>query len=160
MCDRVVVMRAGRVIDSGTPAALVRRYGRTAVVRFTLPALAAGSVRDEPTALPDEPTALLDEPTALLDEPTALLDELRRLDGVRSLVVDGAGVTVQGDRRLIAHVGASLVRHRMVPDDLDVHVPSLEDAVLTLLEPSADDGDLGRVDGAIAARGELVGGRR
>jgi ABC-type multidrug transport system ATPase subunit len=146
LCDRVVVMRAGRVIDSGTPAALVRRYGRTAVVRFTLPALAAGSV----------PNAS----TALLDEPTALLDELRRLDGVRSLVVDGAGVTVQGDRRLIAHVGASLVRHRMVPDDLDVHVPSLEDAVLTLLEPSADDGDLGRVDGAIAARGELVGGRR
>ena len=167
LCDRVVVMRAGRVIDSGTPAALVRRYGRTAVVRFTLPALVAAKVAgeptallDEPTALLDEPTALLDQPTALLDEPTALLDELRRLDGVRSLVVDGADVTVQGDRRMIAHVGASLVRHRMVPDDLDVHVPSLEDAVLTLLEPSADDGDLGRVDGAIAARGELVGGRR
>jgi hypothetical protein len=100
------------------------------------------------------------EPTALLNEPAALLDELRRLDGVHSLAVDGARVTVAGDRRLIAHVGASLVWHRVVPDDLDVHVPSLEDAVLTLLEPSADDGALRRVDGAIAARGELVGGPR
>jgi ABC-2 type transport system ATP-binding protein len=37
LCDRVVAMRAGRVLDSGTPAELVDRYGRSATVSFTLP---------------------------------------------------------------------------------------------------------------------------
>jgi ABC-2 type transport system ATP-binding protein len=38
LCDRVVAMRAGRVLDSGTPAELVDRYGRSATITFTLPA--------------------------------------------------------------------------------------------------------------------------
>ena len=37
LCDRVVAMRAGRVLDSGTPAELVDRYGRAATITFTLP---------------------------------------------------------------------------------------------------------------------------
>ena len=37
LCDRVVAMRAGRVLDSGTPAELVDRYGRGAAITFTLP---------------------------------------------------------------------------------------------------------------------------
>ncbi|MGA8456939.1 MAG: ABC transporter ATP-binding protein [Streptosporangiaceae bacterium] len=37
LCDRVVAMRAGRVLDSGTPAELVDRYGRSATITFTLP---------------------------------------------------------------------------------------------------------------------------
>ena len=36
LCDRVVAMRAGRVLDAGTPAELVDRYGRSATVSFTL----------------------------------------------------------------------------------------------------------------------------
>src|ERR1700734_251920 len=36
LCDRVVAMRAGRVLDSGTPAELVDRYGDSATVSFTL----------------------------------------------------------------------------------------------------------------------------
>jgi ABC-2 type transport system ATP-binding protein len=133
LCDRVVVMRAGRVLDAGTPAQLVNRYARTASLRFALPADAA----------------------LLPGEPGALLDELRHLDGVRGLERSGADVAVHGDRRIIAHVGASLVRHRMVPDDLDAHVPSLEDAVLALLEPETHD-----AGAAEAASDELVGGRR
>ena len=101
LCDRVVVMRAGHVIDAGTPAELVSRYARTATVRFSLPCLAA--------VLPGR-------------QPMALLAEIRQLDGVREMERNGAGVTVHGDRRIIAHVGASLVRHGMVPDDLAVHV--------------------------------------
>ena len=81
LCDRVVVMRAGRVIDTGTPAELVDRYAATATVQFTLPDLSV-----------------------------ALLDELGQLDGVRQVERTGTRVTVQGDRRIIAHVGASLVR--------------------------------------------------
>jgi ABC-2 type transport system ATP-binding protein len=38
LCDRVVAMRSGRVIDSGTPAELVDRHGRAATITFTLPA--------------------------------------------------------------------------------------------------------------------------
>jgi ABC-2 type transport system ATP-binding protein len=37
LCDRVVAMRAGRVLDSGTPAELVDRYGRSATITFTMP---------------------------------------------------------------------------------------------------------------------------
>jgi ABC-2 type transport system ATP-binding protein len=133
LCDRVVVMRAGRVLDAGTPAELVKRYAPTATLRFTLPASAAV------------------QPS----QPMALLDELRQLDGVRELARAGADVTVCGDRRIIAQVGASLVRHALVPDDLDVRMPTLEDAVITLLDPGTDE-----TAAADAASGELVGGRR
>jgi ABC-2 type transport system ATP-binding protein len=149
LCDRVVVMRAGRVIDAGTPAALVNRYARTATVRFALPAGASAELAGWELAGRE------------LAGRAMLLDELRQLDGVRDLAVDGANVAVTGDRRIIAYVGASLVRHGMVPDDLDVHVPSLEDAVLTLLEPEPEDtgGGAGGADGA-RTHNELIGGRR
>jgi len=126
LCDRVVVMRAGRVIDTGTPAELVDRHAATATVQFTLPDLSV-----------------------------ALLDELGHLDGVRRVERTGPRVSVQGDRRIIAQVGASLVRHALVPDDLDVRMPTLEDAVITLLDPGTDE-----TAAADAASGELVGGRR
>jgi ABC-2 type transport system ATP-binding protein len=124
LCDRVVVLRAGRVLDAGTPAELVDRYAATATVRFTLP-----------------------------DPPAALLDELRRLDGARQVERAGSRVTVQGDRRIIAHVGASLVQRGTVPGDLAVHVPDLEDALLTLLEP-------GPPETTAPVHLELLGGNR
>lgn len=37
LCDRVVAMRAGRVLDEGRPAELVDRHGRRVTVTFTLP---------------------------------------------------------------------------------------------------------------------------
>jgi ABC-2 type transport system ATP-binding protein len=37
LCDRVVAMRAGRVLDSGTPAELVDRHGRSVTITFTMP---------------------------------------------------------------------------------------------------------------------------
>ena len=126
LCDRVVVMRAGRVIDTGTPAELVDRYAATATVQFTLPDLSV-----------------------------ALLDELGQLDGVRQVERTGTRVIVQGDRRIIAHVGASLVRRGTVPRDLGVHVPDLEDALLTLLEPGPPE-----TTAPARARNELVGGKR
>jgi hypothetical protein len=83
------------------------------------------------------------------------MDELGRLDGVRQVERTGSLVTVQGDRCIIAHVGASLVRRGMVPRDLGVHVPDLEDALLTLLEPGAPE-----TTAPPRADNELVGGRR
>ena len=37
LCDRVVAMRDGKVLDAGTPAELVARHARWATVRFALP---------------------------------------------------------------------------------------------------------------------------
>jgi ABC-2 type transport system ATP-binding protein len=105
LCGRIVVMRAGRVLDAGTPAELVDRHARRATVRFSMP-----------------------------DPPAPLLDEIRQLESVREVEVTGARVTVHGDRRIIAYVGATLVRWGSVPKDLSAHVPGLEDALLRLIE--------------------------
>ena len=113
LCDRVIVMRSGQVLDAGPPAELVDRHGRRATVRFTLPDVATAGL---------------------------LLDELHSTAGVWNVETVGARVAVHGDRRIIAHVGAVLVGSGSVPDDLRVEVPDLEDALLGLLdgEPSAD----------------------
>jgi ABC-2 type transport system ATP-binding protein len=125
LCGRILVMSAGRVLDAGTPAELVDRHAHRATVRFSLP-----------------------------DPPAPLLDQLRQLDGVRDVERAGARVTVHGDRRIIAHVGATLVLWGSVPDDLSVHVPNLDDALLSLLEPQP------AAEAPVPERSELIGGRR
>ena len=104
LCDRVVAMRAGRVLDSGAPAELIDRHGRTATIRFTLPEGLRQSLR------------------------------LEELDGVHDVTCDADRVTIRGDRICIAYVGAALVRGGSIPPDLSVEVPDLEDALLELLE--------------------------
>ena len=120
LCGRVVVMRAGHVLDRGAPADLVDRHAAVATIRFSLP-----------------------------DPPAGLLDHLSRLDGV--LAVDRActRVTVRGDRRIIAYVGAALVRWDSVPADLSVHIPTLEDALLDLLDGDAGPGAATELIGAV-----------
>ena len=125
LCDRIIVMRAGQVIDAGRPAELVARHARQATVSFSRP-----------------------------DQAAALLEEIGRLDGVRAVRQSGTRVTVDGDRRMIAYAGAALVRHGPVPEDLAVHVPDLNDAMLSLLEPGPAGGPHN------PEPGELVGGRR
>src|SRR6266568_1851077 len=99
LCNRVVVMREGRVLDAGAPADLVERHASTAVIRFSMP-----------------------------DPPAQLLDQVRRLDGVREVARSGARITVRGHRRIVAHVCAALVRWEPVPADLAISQPGLEDA--------------------------------
>jgi ABC-2 type transport system ATP-binding protein len=104
LCDRVAVMRAGRIVDTGTPRALVDRHGRWATLRFT----SRDAVRTG--------------------------EQIRHAGGVHAVTVDGDTVEVHGDRTMVAHVGAELVHAGRVPDDLWVKVPDLEDAVIGLLE--------------------------
>jgi ABC-2 type transport system ATP-binding protein len=125
LCRQVVVMRAGRVLDAGAPADRGDRHAGTATSRFSLP-----------------------------DAPALLLDQVRRLDGVREVERARARVTVHGARPVIAHVGAVLVRWGSVPADLSVHVPSLEDALLGLLDERPAMGTPAVTDM------NLVGGRR
>ena len=118
LCGRVVVMRAGQVIDAGTPADLVERHASTTEIRFSLP-----------------------------DPPTGVLDEIRRLDGVREVTRAGARVTVRGRRCAVAYVGAALVRWDAVPADLSVGQPSLEDALLGLFDAEAASPVCGELTG-------------
>jgi ABC-2 type transport system ATP-binding protein len=129
LCGQVAVMRSGRVIDAGAPADLVERHASTATIRFSRP-----------------------------DPPAGLLDLLGRLDGVREVERAGALITVRGHRRIIAYVGAALVRWEPVPADLSVHVPSLEDALLGLLD--GETGEHGEPAARTPAAMELTGGRR
>jgi ABC-2 type transport system ATP-binding protein len=104
LCDRVIAMRSGRILDSGAPSELIDRYGRRATISFTLQ--------------PQHLSSL----------------DWRRIKGVSDVNVDASRVTVHGDRRCIAHVGAALVSAGTVPADLTVSVPNLEDALVDLLE--------------------------
>jgi ABC-2 type transport system ATP-binding protein len=104
LCDQVIVMRAGRVLDAGTPGELVNRHGPAATIRFSM-----------------------------ADPSGGLLDQVSRLDGVRSVDRTGSRVVVYGHRRVIAHVCAALVRWESVPDDLSVQIPTLEDAAIELI---------------------------
>ena len=59
---------------------------------------------------------------------------LEALPGVYEVREHAGRITIRGDRPAIAHVGAALVGAGWVPPDLSVHVPSLEDALVDLLE--------------------------
>jgi ABC-2 type transport system ATP-binding protein len=117
LCDRVVAMRAGRVLDCGAPAELIDRHGRRASVQFSCPATAGAE----------------------------LIDELIALPGVAGVTMADGRATVEGDRTMIAHVGAALVEAGEVPADLRVEIPDLEAALLGLL-----DGDAYAPSGALA----------
>jgi ABC-2 type transport system ATP-binding protein len=110
LCDRVVAMRAGRVLAAGSPAQLVDRYGRSATVSFTLSD----------------------------DQGLAMLSRLRLLPGVSEVREQAGKVRVSGTRAAVAHIGAELVAAGWVPPDLAARVPSLEDALLGLLERDSD----------------------
>lgn len=114
LCDRVVAMRAGRVLDAGAPAELVARHAGWAKVRFSW----SGHVDD-------------------------LRARLLSTAGVHFVSVDNvqsgtAHFTVHGERRVIAHVGAELVRYDSIPADLRVEVPDLESALIELLEADSE----------------------
>jgi ABC-2 type transport system ATP-binding protein len=106
LCDQVIAMRAGRVLDAGRPAQLVARHAGWATVTFSWPAA----------------------------EHAGLLPGLRATAGVRDVCAAAGRVTVHGDRQIIAYVGADLVRRGHVPDDLTVEIPDLESALLGLLD--------------------------
>jgi ABC-2 type transport system ATP-binding protein len=109
LCDQVVVMRAGRVIDAGRPGELVDRHAGWATVQFGCP------------------------------DRVRWPDGLGAVDGVRRVRRHAGRVEVFGDRAMIAHVCADLVRRGNVPDDLSVTMPDLEDALVALLDGDAGD---------------------
>lgn len=110
LCDRVVAIRAGQVLDAGTPAELVARHAGVATTQFNL------------------------DPT----DAAEAVQSLRAVIGVQDVAHSGSQVTIRGDRSSIAHVGAWLVERGEVPADLRVDVPDLEAALLNLLDGTGD----------------------
>ena len=115
LCEHVIAMRAGRVLDQGTPAELVARHAGEVTVRF-------GLVTTDMTSTANT------------------LQALNRLPGVTGVTRDRGDVVIRGTREAIAQVGAWLVgTGRPVPADLRVDIPNLEAALLTLLDNDHTD---------------------
>jgi ABC-2 type transport system ATP-binding protein len=125
LCDRVVAMRAGRVLAAGSPAELAARHGTAVTITFTQP----------PEPIPAAKLAALPGVTDVAQQTGRHVGQQDRQ------------VAIHGDRAAIAHVGAALVQAGWIPPDLSVRLPSLEDALLGLLDQaSQDDGEHGRDD--------------
>lgn len=120
LCERVVAMRDGRVLDQGTPAELITRHSHEVVVRFGL--------------------ASADTAASDLRQTADTLQALNRLPGVTGVARERGDVAIRGTREVIAQVGAWLVNTgRPVPADLRVDIPDLESALLNLLDNDETD---------------------
>jgi hypothetical protein len=63
----------------------------------------------------------------------AVLEGLERLPGVTELGYDGALADITADPRAVVHVAAELARRDFAVSDFTVIRPSLEDAVVSLV---------------------------
>lgn len=112
LCDEVVAMKSGRILDAGSPADLVARYADLATTKFSVGR----------------------------DEYADVVHSVKRLQGVDSVSHKSCGqstqVTVEGNRSSIAYVGAWLTQREEIPSDLRVESPTLETALMGLLNPA------------------------
>lgn len=119
LCDRVAVMRAGRIVDAGTPVDLISRHARSTTVTFTPP------VSFDPTAVAALPGV----------DGVERHGERIRVIGTNQLIAPVCA-SVLGDD----HLG---------PPDLRVHHPDLEDALIALISDTgtarASDAAPGRI---------------
>ena len=111
LCDRVAVMRGGRIVDTGTPAELIARHTHTTTVTFTPP------VSFDPAVLAALPG----------------VDVVQR-DGERIRVIGT-------NQMIAPVCAAVLGDDHLGPPDLRVHHPDLEDALIALIsDTSTADG--------------------
>ena len=106
LCDRLAVVDEGRVIALDTPQGLIEGTGMPSVVRFT---------------------------TDVAD--LAWLEALDVVDSIERSGATGAAVAVRGHGPVLALVAVELVARGIVPTDLRVERPTLEDAFLKLAGP-------------------------
>jgi ABC-2 type transport system ATP-binding protein len=103
LCDRVAVMRAGRVVDAGTPGELIARHARATTVTFTPP------VSFDPGALAALPGV----------DRVERHGERIRVIGTNQLIAPVCAAVLGDDQ--------------LGPSDLRVHHPDLEDALIALV---------------------------
>ncbi|NDU79194.1 ABC transporter ATP-binding protein, partial [Actinomadura sp. DSM 109109] len=109
LCDRVAVMRGGRIVDAGTPAELITCHARSTTVTFTPP------VSFDPAALAALPGV----------DRVERHGEQIRVVGTNQLIAPVCA-SVLGDDQL-------------GPPDLRVHHPDLEDALIALISDTGAD---------------------
>jgi ABC-2 type transport system ATP-binding protein len=103
LCDRVVVMAGGRVVDTGTPDELISRHARSTAVTFTPPpALASQTLAGLPG----------------VDCVESMGNQVRVV-GTNAMVAPVCAAVLDPDG--------------LGPADLRVHHPDLEDALVTLI---------------------------
>jgi ABC-2 type transport system ATP-binding protein len=103
LCDRVAVMRTGRIVDAGTPAELIARHARSTTVTFTPP------VSFDPVALAGLPGV----------DRMERRGERIRVVGTNQLIAPVCAAVLGDDQ--------------LGPPDLRVHHPDLEDALVALV---------------------------
>jgi ABC-2 type transport system ATP-binding protein len=109
LCDRVAVMRAGRVIDAGTPAELIDRHAHSTTVTFTPP-------------VSFDPASVLALPGV---DGVERHGERIRVIGTSQLIAPVCAAILGDDQ--------------LGPPDLRVHHPDLEDALIALVsDPDAE----------------------
>lgn len=118
LCDRLAIMKAGRIIALDSPQALIATHAEEVRVRFGW----------------EEPGA-----AGAPQELPASLSWLRDIPSVHVCTYRGTQVEVRGKGRVLPQVAAGLVQRGFVPDDLRVEQPSLEDVFLKLVGRSAGD---------------------
>jgi ABC-2 type transport system ATP-binding protein len=109
LCDRVAVMRGGRIVDAGTPADLITRHARSTTVTFTPP------VSFDPGALAALPG----------------VDRVERHGG--QIRVVGT------NQLIAPVCASVLGVDQLGPPDLRVHHPDLEDALIALISDTGAD---------------------
>ncbi|GAA2498749.1 ABC transporter ATP-binding protein [Nocardia seriolae] len=107
LCDRVAVLRDGKVAAQGTPAQLVRDYG--------------GPTRVVLNGLP----------------PDSVPSTLASVRGVQEVRTTAHRVEVLGEEPFRVGLGHTLAEHGLEKVDLTVSQPSLEDAYLRLMTTGA-----------------------
>jgi ABC-2 type transport system ATP-binding protein len=119
LCDRVAVMRAGRVVDAGTPAELITRHARATTVTFTPP------VSFDPGTLATLPGI----------DRVERHGERIRVIGTNQLIAPVCAAVLGDDQ--------------LGPPDLRVHHPDLEDALIALVSDPTDRRSDAAVGGAL-----------
>ncbi|UCG54257.1 MAG: ABC transporter ATP-binding protein [Dehalococcoidia bacterium] len=100
LCDRLIIINEGRIIDSDTPQGLITKHADEIRVIFT-----AESID---------------------------LTLLEKLSNVNRVIRKGPRTEVEGTGPLLALTAATLVEHGIIPNDLRVEQPTLEDVFLKL----------------------------
>lgn len=101
LCDRVAVLRSGRVVAQDTPAGLIDRFGAGVRMRFD------GRPED--------------------------VEWIGRIPDVRTVRHDRNEIEATGASPMIVRIGAELVARDRIPREVRVAQPSLDEALLTLL---------------------------
>ena len=113
LCDRVAIMKAGRIVAMNSPQGLIATHAKEIRVRFGVGRAEEG----------------------------ATFDWLRDVPHVQGVARRGGRVEVRGTGPVIARVASALVDRNIVPADLQVEQPTLEEVFLKVVGHSASGAD-------------------